>query len=241
MACYTFYDSYVICKLRLAYILELKMHTDHVKEYSLGEEIANSISHGIGASLGIAALAILVTIAAKAGDAWRVVSFSVYGTTLVFLFLASTFYHSFPWPRVKMIFKLLDHIAIYLLIAGTYTPFTLVNLRGAWGWSLFGVIWGLAILGVLKTVLIKKRLKVFSLALYISMGWLIVIAAKPLLALLPVGGLIWLGVGGLAYTIGVVFYLWKRLPYNHAIWHVFVLGGSICHFFGVLFYVGPMS
>jgi hemolysin III len=209
--------------------------------YSLGEEIANSITHGIGVGLSIAALSVLVTFAGLFGDAWRVVSFSIYGTTLILLYLASTIYHSFQSPRRKRILQVLDHSAIFLLIAGTYTPFTLVNLRGGWGWALFGLIWGLALCGILLEVLFMNRFKFLSVAVYVGMGWLVIIAVRPLLSAVPVGGLIWLGVGGLTYTLGVIFYLWERLPFNHAVWHLFVLGGSACHFFCILFYVLPMS
>jgi hemolysin III len=209
------------------------------KTYSLGEEIASSITHGIGAALSVAALAILVSLAAIHGDAWRVVSFAIYGATLIILYMSSMFYHAFQGPRVKRVFRYFDHSAIFLLIAGTYTPFTLVNLRGVWGWTLFGLIWGLAAAGILMTVLLPGRSRVLASLVYIGMGWLVVIAIKPLVASVHFGGMMWLVAGGLAYTLGVVFYIWKRLPYNHAIWHLFVLGGSICHFFAVLLYVLP--
>lgn len=209
--------------------------------YSFGEEIANSITHGIGVGLSIAALSVLVTFAGLFGDAWRVVSFSIYGTTLILLYLASTFYHSFQSPRWKRFFQVLDHSAIFLLIAGTYTPFTLVNLRGGWGWTLFGLIWGLALSGIILEVLFMNRFKFLSVAIYVGMGWLVIIAVRPLLSAVPAGGMIWLGFGGVTYTLGVVFYLWERLPFNHAIWHLFVLGGSACHFFCILFYVLPVG
>jgi len=212
-----------------------------IKRYTLGEEIANSVTHGVGAALGVAALSILVTLAALQGDAWRVVSFSVYGATLVLLYLFSTLYHSFQSEKVKRIFRIFDHAAIYLLIAGSYTPFTLVSLRGAWGWTLFGLIWGLAVVGIIHTIFFIDRFKALSAIVYIGMGWLIVIAFKPIVAAVPFGGIVWMLIGGLAYTLGVVFYAWKKLPYNHAIWHLFVLGGSISHFFGILFYVLPMQ
>lgn len=209
------------------------------KQQTLSEEIANSITHGIGAALSVAALSILITLAALYGDAWRIVSFSIYGATLIMLYLASTLYHGFTHPRVKKIFQLLDHSAIFLLIAGTYTPFTLVTLRGAWGWTLFSLIWGIAIAGIILTFLFMDRFKILFVLLYLGMGWLVVIAAKPLVQLVPTGGIIWMGIGGACYTLGVIFYLWKRLPFNHTIWHLFVLGGSVCHFFGILFFVLP--
>lgn len=207
--------------------------------YSTGEEIANSLTHGIGAGLAIAALSVLVTGAALAGDVWQVVSFAIYGACLVLLYVASTFYHAFRSPRLKQIFRTFDHLAIFLLIAGTYTPITLVSLRGAWGWTLFGLIWGFAVVGILLEFLLKDRLRWLSVGVYIGMGWLVVIAVKPLIQALPVGALVWFLAGGIAYTGGVAFYVWRRLPFSHAIWHLFVLGGSICHFFAFLLYVLP--
>ncbi len=210
------------------------------REQTIGEEIANGVTHGIGVALAVAALSILVTLAAeRGGDAWRIVSFSVYGATLILLYLASTLYHSFQNPKLKRLFNLLDHAAIFLLIAGTYTPFTLVTLRGAWGWTLFGIIWGLAVLGILFKVFFIDRLRVVSVFFYVGMGLIVLIAIDPLLDALSLRGLMWLSIGGLSYLIGVVFYLWKRLPYGHMVWHLFVLGGSICHFFGILWHVLP--
>ncbi len=207
------------------------------ERYTTGEEIANSLTHGIGAGLSVAALVVLVTFSAVAGDPWRVVSFSIYGACLVALYLASTFYHVFHSPRLKRIFRVFDHVAIFLLIAGTYTPVALVSLGGGWGWTLFGLIWGLAVFGILLEVFFMDRVRWLTMTVYLGMGWLVVVAGKPVAEALPLGALIWLGAGGLAYTGGVVFYLWEKLPYNHAIWHLFVLGGSACHFFGFLFYV----
>ncbi|MFC2075197.1 hemolysin III family protein [Bdellovibrionota bacterium] len=213
-----------------------------VAEYTQGEEIANAVTHGVGAAFSVAALAVLVTFAGLYGDPWRVVSFSIYGSTLILLYLASTFYHSFSNKRVKRIFRHFDHSAIFLLIAGTYTPLTLVNLRGGFGWTLFGLVWGIAIFGVLISLIFPMgRFRVLKMVLYLSMGWLIVFAVKPLFAAVSPGGLMWIGIGGLAYTFGVVFYLWNKLPFNHAIWHLFVLGGSVCHFFGILFHVLPVG
>lgn len=207
--------------------------------YNLKEEIASSISHGIGAALGIAALVILVVFAAIKGDPWRVVSFSIYGVSLVILYLASTFYHAFREPAIKQVFKICDHASIYILIAGTYTPFTLVTLRGPWGWTLFGIIWGLAIFGVIFKSIFIHKFKLISTILYVLMGWFIVIAMKQVIISLEIMGLIWLIIGGLAYTGGVYFYLNDKIKYNHAIWHLFVLAGSVCHFFSILFYVLP--
>lgn len=205
--------------------------------YGLSEEIANSITHGVGTLLSVAALTLLVTLAAQQSDVWRVVSSSIYGATMILLFLSSTLYHSFQHPKVRFVFKTLDHCSIYLLIAGTYTPFLLVTLRGMLGWILFAVIWGLALTGIAIKLVLGAGYKRFSVATYLVMGWLVLFAAKELFANLAMGGIYWLVVGGVAYTVGVVFYLWERLPFNHAIWHLFVLAGSLCHFFAILLYV----
>ena len=203
----------------------------------LNEEIANSITSGIGVLLSVAALVLLVVLAAQKGTAWGIVGFSIYGFCLLSLYLASTLYHAFPPGRVKAFFHVLDHASIYLLIAGTYTPVVLGPLRGPWGWSIFGVIWGLALTGMILKIFFTGRFNVVSTLFYVGMGWMIVVAVKPMLAMLPTGFLIWLVLGGLSYTLGVIFYLWHRVPYHHAIWHLFVLGGSICHFFGLLLYL----
>ncbi len=204
---------------------------------SLGEEIANSITHGIGAALSVAALVLLVVFAALRGDAWRIVGFSIFGTSLFVLYLTSTLYHSFTNLKVKRFFRVLDHSVIFILIAGSYTPITLTVLRGPWGWTLFGLIWGLAIFGIVMKIAFFDRFNALSLILYILMGWLVVIALKPLLSVAPSGLLIWMGIGGVSYMLGIIFYAWERLPFNHAIWHLFVLGGSISHFFGMLLHL----
>ncbi len=209
--------------------------------YSTGEEIANSVTHGVGLILAIAGLAVLTGYASRLGNGWHMVSCIVFATTLILQYAFSTLYHSIQIPRAKSIMRVLDHSAIFLLIAGTYTPFMLVNLRGTWGWTLFGVVWTLALLGVLFQVSLLRRWQGVSLSLYIGMGWVVVIAIKPMLESVAMGGLILLLLGGLAYTSGVGFYLWKRLRYHHAIWHGFVLLGSILHFFAVLFYVIPLA
>jgi hemolysin III len=209
------------------------------REQTTGEEIANSVTHGIGAGLAAAGLSVLVTLAAMQGDPWRVVSFSIYGATLVLLYLASTLYHGFRGPRVKRVFQTLDHSAIFLLIAGTYTPFSLVTLRGPWGWTLFGLIWGLAVTGIVLQAVAPDRYRIAQVLLYVVMGWLALIAIKPLIESLPAGGMAWLVAGGLSYTLGVGFYAWKRLPFGHAVWHLFVLGGSVCHFFCMILHVLP--
>jgi hemolysin III len=212
-----------------------------VKSYKLRflEEVGNSITHGVGAALSIAALVILVVFAVLQGNPSKIVSFSIFGSSLIILYTASTLYHSFSNKTVKRYFKIFDHAAIYLLIAGTYTPFTLILLKGAWGWTIFGIIWVLAIVGVIFKLLFIERFPKISTTIYLLMGWLILIAIKPMLESVPVGGLVWLLAGGLAYSTGVIFYVWEKLPFNHTIWHLFVLAGSICHFFSVLFYVLP--
>ena len=209
--------------------------------YSLGEEIANAIIHGIGAVFGIAALVILVVLAARQGDVWRIVSFSIYGVTLILLYLASTLYHGLRHAGAKRVFRILDHSSIFLLIAGTYTPFLLIRLRGGWGWSLFGVIWALAITGIVSKAVFINRLKKYSVLVYILMGWLIVVAIKPMLAAVPRHALWWLLAGGLCYTGGVAFYAMKSVRFSHAVWHLFVLAGSACHFLAILFYVLPKT
>jgi len=215
------------------------MAIDYEGKYTIGEEIANSITHGFGVIFSVAGLSVLVTLAAIYGDAYRVVSFSIYGATMIIMYLASTFYHSFTHRKVKAFFRVFDHSAIFLLIAGTYTPFTLVTLRGVWGWTLFGLIWGFAVAGIIVTVFLMHTLKWVAILIYVIMGWLVVIALKPMIANLPFGGLMWLVAGGLFYTGGIIFYVWDELPYNHAIWHIFVLLGTVSHFFCILFYVLP--
>jgi hemolysin III len=209
------------------------MHV-HQKPYTTAEEIAHGITHGIGAGLSIAGSTALVLLAALYGDLLRTVSFSIYGVTLVLLYLSSTLYHSLQHPRVKRIFQRVDHAAIYLLIAGTYTPFLLVAVRGSLGWGLLITIWGLALLGVGFKALFIHRFQRASVLGYIGMGWLGVIAFNQLLHAVPLPGLLWLAAGGAAYTIGVIFLAVRRIPFNHAIWHLFVLAGSACHFIAVL-------
>jgi hemolysin III len=202
-----------------------------------GERL-NSYTHLLGAVAAAAGLAVLVVLAAQQGDAWKLVSFSIYGASLFLLYFFSTLYHS-TRGRAKSIFQVFDHNAIYLLIAGSYTPFTLVTLRGAWGWTLFGLIWGLAVLGMVVDSLHNKNARrILPITIYIVMGWLVLIAFKPLLAALPYAGVLWLVAGGLFYTLGIVFYaLDKKLRHAHGIWHLFVLAGSISHYLAVLLYV----
>ena len=208
-----------------------------IRTQSRGEEIANSASHGLGLAAALAAMPILIVAAARAGSAANIVAACIFATSMVLLYLSSTLYHAVPGARIKRLFQKLDHGAIYLLIAGTYTPFTLGVLRGAWGWTLFGVVWGLAGIGLVLKAVDRLAHPLVSTGLYLLMGWLVLIAIRPLTALLPSAGLIWLVAGGLAYTIGVVFYLAdSRWRYSHFVWHLFVIAGTTCHFFAVLWY-----
>ncbi|MGA0586759.1 PAQR family membrane homeostasis protein TrhA [Dyella sp. KRB-257] len=207
--------------------------------YAFGDELASSIVHGIGIVLSIGGLVALVTLSAMHGTARDVVASAVFGATLVLLYTASTLYHAVPVARAKPVLRTLDHIAIYLLIAGTYTPFTLIALPGRWGWSLFAAVWTLAALGSALEFGALRRYRKLSVLLYIGMGWIGMIAFKPLMAHLQTGGMLLLIAGGLAYTLGVPFYLWRRLPYHHSVWHGFVLAGSVLHYLAVLLYVIP--
>jgi hemolysin III len=207
--------------------------------YKLSEEIAHSIIHGIGIVLAITALAVLTSYASVFGTARHIVSCSIYGATLIILYSASTLYHSIQHRHVKKILRIFDHSAIFLLIAGSYTPFLLISMGGALGWSFFGIIWGLAALGITLQLHLIEKHKVLVVLLYIAMGWSVITVIKPLVATIPTIGLIFLIVGGLAYTLGTIFYAWNRLPYNHAIWHGFVLAGSIFHFFSIFYSVIP--
>ncbi len=210
------------------------------RQYNRTEEILNVITHGLGTILSIAALAILVVFASLRGTVWHIVSFSIYGVSLVTLYLASTLFHA-TTRRQKLRNKLniFDHASIYILIAGTYTPFLLVTLRGPWGWSLFGIIWGLAIGGIVFKLFFTGKYDLISAIIYIAMGWLIIIAIKPINQHLSTDGLLWLLGGGISYSIGAVFYLLNKLPYNHAIFHIWVLLGSFAHFVAVFWYVLP--
>jgi hemolysin III len=201
---------------------------------SLGEEIANSITHGTGVALSIAALVILVVFAARLGDTWKVVGFSIYGSMLIVMYLSSTLYHCFQKPMVKRFFRIFDHSCICLLIAGTYTPITIGVMRGGWGWTLFGLIWGLTIIVINLQIFAMHKLKWVGTLIYALMGGLIIIAIKPLLIKAPHALLVWMLVGGAFYLMGIIFYAWKKLPWHHPIWHLFVLAGSACQFFGML-------
>jgi hemolysin III len=209
----------------------------HERRQTAGEELANSLTHGVGLVLTLVGLAVMLVAATTRGDPWVIVACAIYGTTLVLLYLASTLYHALALTRARNVFRRIDHAAIYLLIAGTYTPFALVSLRGPWGWSLLGISWSLAVLGVTVKAVLGPRWPIVSTAVYILMGWLAVVAVGPMFRHVPGGGIAWLVAGGLLYTGGVVFYAWERLRYAHAVWHLCVLGGSVCHYVAVLGYV----
>lgn len=205
---------------------------------SRNEEIVNGISHGAGAVAALVAAPLLLVSAARHGSVWTITGAGVFAATMILLYLASTLYHFLPESKAKSVFQVFDHGAIYLLIAGTYTPFTLGVLRGAWGWTLLGLVWGLAIFGVTVQAVGGIRNRYLSTGLYLAMGWLIVIAVRPLWSHMPLSGLLWLLAGGIAYTGGVAFYAAKRLRYCHFVWHLFVILGTTCHFFAVLWYAG---
>jgi hemolysin III len=207
--------------------------------YPPREELANAITHGLGIVLSVAGLVLLVAVSSLRGDVWSVTSSAIFGVTLVLLYTASTLYHSLHGEQLKRLLRKFDHAAIFLLIAGTYTPFLLVSLRGPWGWSLFGVIWGLAVAGITMKFWFTGRFAVLSTVIYIAMGWLVMVAIRPMMQSVPPGGLWLLVAGGLCYTGGTVFYVWKSLPYHHAVWHLWVLAGSACHWAAVFFHIVP--
>jgi len=202
--------------------------------YTVAEEIANSVTHGIGAVLSLAGGITLIVLAALHGSAWHVVSFSIFGATALLLYLASTLYHSLPQPNAKRILQMFDHAAIYLFIAGSYTPFMLVNLRNAWGWSVLIIVWVCALLGMILKFVCIEKFEMISLLLYVGMGWLCVVVFKDLVPQLSRLSILFLVLGGLSYTFGLIFYRWEKLRYSHAIWHLFVLMGSIFHYFSIL-------
>ncbi|GKU76259.1 hemolysin III family protein [Paenibacillus sp. L3-i20] len=207
--------------------------------FSKGEEIANAITHGIGALLSVAALVLLIVFASIKGTALHVVSFTIYGSAMLLLYSASTLVHSFPKGKAKRVFESLDHSFIYVFIAGTYTPILFHIVQGALGWVLFGIVWGVAVVGVIFKSIFPSKYLFTSTILYIAMGWIIVFAWKPLTAHLAPGGLTLLVTGGILYTVGTIFYMWRSFPYHHAVWHLFVLGGSIVHFFVIIQYILP--
>lgn len=222
---------------RMAHAMALPFEEEWAQGLVLGDEWANSLTHGIGFLLSFIGLIILFTEAFEDGDFWKMISYGIYGLTLMLLYAASTLYHAVKRPRLKKFFRTVDHCAIYLLIAGTYTPFTLLVLEESWGMALFSVVWGLAGMGIVYKLFFAHRFKAFSTALYLSMGWMAVIAIEPFMNSIPYEGLCWIVAGGISYTGGVVFYLMDKRRFYHAIWHLFVMGGSICHYLAVLFYI----
>ena len=202
--------------------------------YSMGEEIASAVTHGIGALLAIAGTVVLLV---KGSGTWQIVSFSIYGASMFMLYISSTMYHSLTHFGAKKVFQILDHSSIFMLIAGSYTPFMLVSVRGAWGWSIWGVIMGLAVAGIIIEAVARDRFHKVQLVIYVLMGWMCVIVMPEMKASIPWDGIVWLTIGGVCYTSGVIFYVWTKLPYSHPIWHLFVLAGSISHYLAVLFYV----
>ena len=210
-----------------------------VTVYTRREELANIVTHGVGIVLSLIGLIWAVILSSELGDVWHVTGTAVFGSTLVVLYTTSTLYHSFQHEGRKRMMRKFDHAAIFLLIAGSYTPFLLVSLRGPWGWALFGIVWGLAVIGIALKFWFTGRFRVVSTLIYIAMGWLVLIAFRPLSLALPREGVRLLVVGGFCYTGGAMFYLWKRLPYHHAVWHLFVMAGSICHWTAMFLYVVP--
>src|SRR3954469_15761897 len=201
------------------------------RELTVGEEVANSLSHGAGLALAIVGTPILIIAAVRYGTAWNTVGVSVFAASMISLYLASTLYHALTHDKAKRFFRVLDHSAIFILIAGTYTPFTLGVMRGPMGWTLFGIVWGLAVIGLVKKAVFGARFVGLSMALYLVMGWLVVIAAPQIMQRIPVSGLIWILAGGVAYTAGIGFFAAHRLRYAHFAWHLFVIAGTACHFF----------
>ena len=207
------------------------------RQYSVREEIANSITHGLGFVFSVVGLVVLVELAVGGADPWRIASAVVFGASMFILYLASTLYHAVPWPTAKSIMRILDHCAIYLLIAGTYTPFLLVSMRGPWGWTLLVIVWGSALVGCALKAFHTGKFDRLSTITYMAMGWVIIVALKPAVEMVPPDAIVLMALGGLAYTAGIYFYATERIPYNHAIWHGFVLAGTAAHFFAILFYV----
>lgn len=213
----------------------------HLITYSEEEELANRLTHSLAAAISLVGVVFLVTAASRTGDPYRIVSSVVFCGSLTIFYVISTLYHTIRSPKSRYVFRVLDHAGIYLVIAGTYTPFTLVSLRESSGWVLFGVVWGLAIAGVVFKSFMTHRLAFLAPVFYIALGWLIVVDLEGLLTLVPIKGVLWLVAGGLFYTVGIIFYAFDRIPYNHAIWHVFVIAGSLCHYLSILWYVVPLT
>ncbi len=212
-----------------------------VSGQTLLEDSVSSVIQGVGLLLSTVGITVLIVASASIGNAWHIVSSSVYGATLLLLYGTSALYHRARHPRRKQVLKIVDHASIFLLIAGTYTPFTLVSLNGGWGWSLFGTVWGLAVLGIVWKPFAVNRYELASTLIYLAMGWLVLIAIYPLVKALPSFGILWLVLGGLAFSVGTLFFLSPRIPFNHAVWQVFVLTGCICHYFAIMFYVLPWA
>ena len=213
----------------------------HLITYSEEEELANRLTHSLAAAISFVGIVFLVTAASRTGDPYRIVSSVIFCGSLTIFYIISTLYHTIRSPKSRYVFRVLDHAGIYLVIAGTYTPFTLVSLRESSGWVLFGVVWGLAIAGAIFKSFMTHRLSFLAPVFYIALGWLIVVDLEGLLNLVPIKGVLWLVAGGLFYTVGIIFYAIDRIPYNHAIWHVFVIAGSLCHYFSILWYVIPLT
>lgn len=214
------------------------MATTHV--FSKDEELANAITHGIGAVISIACLTLLIVFASLYGNAWHIVSFSIYGTSMLLLYASSTLVHSFPPGKAKDLFEILDHSAIYLFIAGTYTPILFIVVQGALGWTLFGIVWGIATLGIVFKIFFVKKFLVISTIFYLLMGWMALFAIKPIVLTLPIQGTLFLIGGGVLYSLGTIFYIWRGFKFHHAVWHLFVLGGTVLHFFLVIMYILPI-
>lgn len=211
------------------------------KRYTLGEEIFNAVTHGIGSMLSVAGCVILIVVSVFSGSAWNVVSCTIFGSSLIILYTMSTLYHSITNEKAKKVFRILDHATIFLLIAGTYTPITLVTLHGPWGWTLFGIVWGAAVLGIVLNSISIEKFKWFSLICYIAMGWVIFVAIKPFMENIHKHGFLFLCIGGACYTVGIIFYLMKKVKFMHSVWHIFTVAGSIMHYFMVLFYIAPIK
>ena len=221
-------------KLMIAWTRSLTRHIT-------ADELANTLTHGFGLLCSLIAFALLLTVAIVRGGKWQILGCAIYGATLVCLYAASTLYHGVSSPRAKRVLLVFDHSAIYLLIAGTYTPFLLVNLHGSWGWSLLAVLWSIAVLGVLFKLWFADRFPILSVSAYVAMGWLGVIASRQIYTHVPITGLVWIVLGGLAYSIGVVFYACKRIPHHHVIWHLLVMTGSTCHYIAIFCSVFPRA
>ena len=213
----------------------------HLIAYSEAEELANRLTHCVAALFSIVGLVVLVVAASRTGDPYRIVSATVFCSTLCIFYIISTLYHTFRSQRVRYIFRILDHAGIFLVIAASYTPFTLVSMREGNGWALFGVVWGLAVAGAVFKTFMTHRLAFLAPVFYIALGWLIVVDLEGLLSMVPIRGVLWLFAGGLCYTVGIIFYAIDRIPYNHAIWHLFVVAGSLCHYLSILWYVVPLK